>query len=253
MARTRAYLAQPHWWLEIAIVWSIFQAYSYVRNLGGKEVAPAFANGSAIEDLQERLHLAIEMPVNQWVNTQRLVADLSSVHYHTLHWWVTIGVAVWLYRTNRPAYRRASLVLAFTTLTALVGFYLIPTAPPRMYAGYHDILAQTASWGWWESSGSPGPESITNQFAAMPSLHCGWAIWAGLMIAIYARRTWVRVLGVVYPLTTFFVVVGTANHWILDIVVVAVIIAVAMVVVYRPWRQAAGAAVPEPAAERSAA
>lgn len=247
LTRVRGYLSQPRWWLEIALIWVIYQTYSFVRNLGGKDSAPAFANGTAIEDLEKRLFIGIEQPVNHWVNENRWIADLSALHYHTLHWWVTIGVAVWLYWTNRPGYRRASLVLALTTLIALAGFYLIPTAPPRMYGGYHDVMAQTATWGWWETSGSPGPESMTNQFAAMPSLHCGWAIWAGLMIVLYARRPWVRVLGAVYPFTTFFVVVGTANHYILDIVAVAGVIAVAMVIVYAPWRQAAGAVLRRPA------
>ena len=52
----------------------------------------------------------------------------------------------------------------------------------------------------------------------MPSLHCAWATWCGIMLFIFARRTWVRVLGVLYPLTTYFVVMGTGNHYLLDVI-----------------------------------
>jgi len=234
-ARLVRYLSRPHWWIEILLVWSIYQAYSYVRNLGGKETAPAMLNGEHILDIEKALHIDVELTLNRWLHDNPWLENLAALHYHTLHWWVTIGVAVWLYCTNRPGYRRASLVLALTTIIALVGFYLIPTAPPRMFDGYLDTMSYTSSWGWWGISGSPGPESITNEVAAMPSLHCGWAIWAGMMIALYARRRWLRVLGILYPMTTVFVVMATANHYLLDVVAIMVVLAVAMAVVYAPW------------------
>lgn len=241
LAGVMAYLAQPRWWVEILLIWGIYSAYSRVRNIGGKDVDRAFGNGRSIAQIEQHLHIAFEPALNRWVHVNGWVADLSALHYHTLHWWITIGVFVWLFWRRRESYRRASLVLALTTLIALAGFFLIPTAPPRMYPGYVDIMAQTASWGWWEGSGSPGPESVTNQFAAMPSLHCGWAIWCGVMIAMYARRTWVRVLGVLYPISTAFVVIGTANHYALDVIAIVAVIAVSMAIVYMPWRQAADA------------
>lgn len=230
------FLARPRWWLEILLVLGVYQAYSRVRNAGGHDVGKAFADGRSIAGVEEWLHIDIERRLNGWVHRTEPVADISALEYHTLHWWVTIGVVVWLFWRRRDEYRKASLVLALTTLLALAGFYLMPTAPPRMFPGYVDIMAQTASWGWWEASGSPGPQSVTNEFAAMPSLHCGWAIWCGLMIVLYARRTWVRVLGAIYPPMIAFVVIGTANHYVLDVVAIIAVIAVAMIVVHAPWK-----------------
>ncbi|MGK2319884.1 phosphatase PAP2 family protein [Gordonia rhizosphera] len=247
-ARATEFFAQPRWWVEMILVVGLYEIYTFVRNLGGTDVARSFGNGSTILEIERSLHIDVELSINRWVQEHSFVADASALYYNTLHWWVTIGVAIWLYSRHRHAegvprigigYRKASLVLAVTTLIALAGFYLIPTAPPRMYHGYVDIGAQTATWGWWAESGSPGPESFTNQFAAMPSLHAGWAIWCGLMIVLHARRTWVRVVGVLYPIVTVFVVVGTANHYLLDVVAVGVAIAVAWVVVGLPRRQAA--------------
>jgi hypothetical protein len=192
----------PRWGLELAVIYSIYRIYSYIRNLGGKDVEPAFRHGTAVLDLEKKLHIDVEMSLNRLGEHFTIVRDVASVHYHTLHWWMTIGTAAWLFITNKAGYRRGSFVLILTTLMALAGFYLMPTAPPRMYDGFVDTLAETSSWGWWSPSGSPGPDSLSNQFAAMPSLHCGWAIWCGLMIVLYAKRTWVRVLGALYPVSS---------------------------------------------------
>ncbi len=57
---------------------------------------------------------------------------------------------------------------------------------------------------------------LSNQYAAMPSLHIGWSLWCGVVIAIVAPKLWMKLLGMVYPLLTFSVIVGTANHYVLD-------------------------------------
>jgi hypothetical protein len=59
---------------------------------------------------------------------------------------------------------------------------------------------------------------MTNQYAAMPSLHVGWALWCGVMLWRFGGRRWTRVAGVAYPLLTAIVVMGTANHYSLDAV-----------------------------------
>jgi O-antigen ligase len=106
------------------------------------------------------------------------------------------------------------------TLLGLVGFMTLPLAPPRMMPGFIDTMAAFGSDGWWGTAASApkGLSSFTNQFAAMPSLHVGWAIWCGVMVSRYARRTWIRRLSVVYPAVVVLVVLGTANHYLLDAV-----------------------------------
>jgi hypothetical protein len=104
-------------------------------------------------------------------------------------------------------------VLLITTLVALVGFTLLPLAPPRMLHGYVDTVVTFHTWG---SFASPSVAKASNEFAAMPSLHIGWSMWCAFTIVSLARRRWVRVIGAVYPFATLFVILGTANHYVLD-------------------------------------
>ena len=93
-------------------------------------------------------------------------------------------------------------------------------APPRFVEGYTDVLALHSGVGWWgaDASAPRGLGDLTNELAAFPSLHAGWALWVALVLASAGvGRAW-RVAGFVYALTTAFVVVGTGNHWLLDVV-----------------------------------
>ena len=122
-------------------------------------------------------------------------------------------------------------MLITTTLVALGGFVLFPTAPPRLLsgAGYVDTVELYHTWG---SLADPDIAHHSNQFAAMPSLHIGWALWSGVAIFVCARHAWVKALGVLYPLGTFIVIIGTANHFILDAVAGVALVAVAFGVQY---------------------
>jgi hypothetical protein len=111
-----------------------------------------------------------------------------------------------------------------------VGFTLLPMAPPRMLPGFVDTLASTSSVGWWggDASAPRGLGALTNQLAAMPSLHVGWAVWVAWVVVTHSTRRWVRVLAVAYPIGTTLVVVATANHYLLDAVAGAAVVAVAI-------------------------
>jgi hypothetical protein len=89
-----------------------------------------------------------------------------------------------------------------------------------MLPGFIDTMARYGHEGWWGSAGSApkGVGSVTNQFAAMPSLHVAWAIWCAWMVARLARRAWVRRIAVAYPVVVVLVVLSTANHYLLDAV-----------------------------------
>lgn len=128
-------------------------------------------------------------------------------------------VLIWLYRIHPEVYRSARRLLLAATVVALVWFGAMPTAPPRLLpVGYPDVLAQTAEWGWWGSAGSAprGFGSLTNQYAAMPSMHVGWALWAGAAVALLHHRRAVRTAAAAYPALMTVVVVTTANHYVLD-------------------------------------
>ena len=106
-------------------------------------------------------------------------------------------------------------VLLVTNIVALIGFWFISLAPPRLLPGFVDTVIKFHTWG---SLASANVAKEANQFAAMPSLHIAWSLWCAFAIVTLAKRQWVRVLGALYPLATTFVVIGTANHFVLDAV-----------------------------------
>jgi hypothetical protein len=74
--------------------------------------------------------------------------------------------------------------------------------------------------------------SMTNQYAAMPSLHFGWSLWCGIMIVMLAPKAWMKALGVLHPLFTVSAIVATANHWVLDAAGGAVVIGTGFLLTY---------------------
>jgi hypothetical protein len=150
-------------------------------------------------------------------------------YYATMHFIVTIAVMVWLFVKRPHIYRGARTVLFVTTLAGLAGFYLYPLAPPRLLPQYSyvDTLTRFHTWG---SLADPKIAEHSNQYAAMPSLHIGWALWCGIALFLCARRTWVRLLGLLYPVATLIVIVGTANHFIIDAVGGAIAIGIGFAV-----------------------
>ena len=99
---------------------------------------------------------------------------------------------------------------------ALVGFALYPLLPPRLLPesyGYFDTMAEIG--GLW-SFDSGAMQKVSNQYAAMPSLHFGWALWCFMVLYPVLRKRWQRVLIALYPLATLFGIVVTANHYVLD-------------------------------------
>jgi hypothetical protein len=224
-----AWTRSSSWWREVVLVGILYGAYELSRGLGDINVHSAVANGQAILNWERLWHLAPERGLNEAIEHVTWIAVAASYFYSVMHYVVTPTVLVWMYRKHREQYGPARTALAFSTILGLLGYLFIPTAPPRMlrHSGLQDTLAHTAGYGWWGGEGSVprGLGALTNQFAAMPSLHVGWAIWCGVLIAMYARRRWVKVLGVMYPLTTTIVVMATGNHYLLDALAGAVTMA----------------------------
>jgi hypothetical protein len=209
------------WWRELAFVAVIYAAYDLTRGLGDGSIAEAVTNGRLFMHWEQVLHLDPEHTLNQAVHGVTFLAVLSSYFYSTMHFAVTLAVLVWMYRRHAAQYRFARSALAMSTVLGLIGFWLVPTAPPRLIAGsgIRDTLADVSRWGWWGGEGSVprGLGSLSNQFAAMPSLHVGWALWCGVLLVCYSSSRIVKTLGALYPIATSVVVMATGNHYLLDV------------------------------------
>jgi hypothetical protein len=145
-------------------------------------------------------------------------------YYATLHFAVTPAVLIWLYARRPQHYRAARTALYTATCLALVGFTFFALAPPRFLRseGFIDTIVAHHTHGSWDSG---HVSTVSNQYAAMPSVHIVWSAWCGLTLFFLARWTWLRVLGLCYPLATFVVIISTANHFFADAVAGAVTLA----------------------------
>ncbi|MEU0128728.1 MULTISPECIES: phosphatase PAP2 family protein [unclassified Streptomyces] len=208
---------RPRLWFEILLIAVSYWVYSLVRNAVPEQKAAALRNADWIWSLEHGVGLAFEETVNQAVNSVTWLIVSMNYYYATLHFVVTIGVLVWLFRRHPGRYAATRLVLFATTAVALLGYYLFPLAPPRLMngGGFIDTVMLHQTWG---SMASGNFKHMSNQYAAMPSMHIGWSLWCGLTICALASAPWARILGLLYPVATLVVIVATANHFWMDAV-----------------------------------
>jgi hypothetical protein len=208
---------RPRLWFEILLIAVSYWTYSLVRNAVPEQRTEALRNADWIWKAEHQLGIAVEESVNHAVNSVTWLIVTMNYYYATLHFIVTLGVLVWLFRSHPGRYAATRLVLFATTGVALAGYYLYPLAPPRLMNGGHfvDTVMVHQTWG---SMASGDLKNMSNQYAAMPSMHIGWSLWCGLTIFALASVPWVRVLGLLYPTATLVVIVATANHFWLDAV-----------------------------------
>ncbi|MDW6063325.1 phosphatase PAP2 family protein [Streptomyces sp. FXJ1.4098] len=208
---------RPRLWFEIALVAVSYWTYSLIRNAVPEQRHEALRNAGWIWEWEHQLGMAFEHGVNHAVDSVGWLIVGMNYYYATLHFIVTLGVLLWLYRWHPGRYAATRLVLFATTGVALLGYYFFPLAPPRLMAGgnFIDTVVAHDTWG---SMASGNLANMSNQYAAMPSMHIGWSLWCGVTIAVLARPVWVKALGLLYPAATLVVIVATANHFWLDAV-----------------------------------
>jgi hypothetical protein len=231
---------------EIILVVSVYSLYDVSRFLVEGDHDGAVRHGLSILNFERHLHIDPEHALNKLFSAHLLLALPADYMYAVLHYVVTPIVLIWLWRRHSSAYSRARTVLLVATVLGLVGFSLLPVAPPRLLPGFIDTMAKEAHYGWWgkDASAPRGFGGDTNQYAALPSLHVGWALWSGWQLIRHASRRYVQVLGGLYPIVISIVVIGTANHYLVDVFAgVAVLLAAWLFVAllsslqWLPWRR----------------
>ncbi len=202
--------------VEAALIAVGYLCYTLLRNAVPTHESRARLRAGELLRWESAVHLDPERTLNTALAGLRPLAVAADYYYATAHFLVVIAVAVWAARRAPGQARR--LRGAFYTLNglALAGFWLFPLAPPRLLTGYGfiDTVAAFHTWGSW---GSTSVDAASNQFAAMPSLHVGWALWCTVTIWTLTRHRIVRLLAAGYPVLTALVVLGTANHYLLDV------------------------------------
>jgi len=215
---------------ELAVVALLLVVYDHVRALAHVHQAAAVHHGSSILDLEHALHLNLEPAVNHWLSSQAVLGRLSVDYYQYLHVGVAMGLLVACYVYRPHVYRPARNALLFVNAVGLAVYVAYPVAPPRLLPG-STFLDMVSRAGFGSSHGGPIP---IDQYGAMPSLHLAWAVWAALIGFALTEVVWVRCLLLLHPIVTTFVVVGTANHYLLDAVMGGALACAAVACVFVP-------------------
>jgi hypothetical protein len=216
---------RSHWLRELVIVVIFYYSYEVIRRFVHlPKVRPlAFRNQLRLIDLERFLHIYSESAVQKAFLGATWFIKVMNVYYGTLHFIITGGLLLWVYLRRHEHYRQYRNLLGMTTALALIGYFAFPLAPPRMTPCHGCFVDTLDTVGGFWSYHSSAAKAIANPFAAMPSLHFGWALWCGTLLWSFARRRSLRTLSVIYPALTLLAIVVTANHFWLDAVGGAII------------------------------
>ena len=216
------------WWREVIYILVFYVVYTAIRNTqGSASVSEAKARGNAelVIDWERAIGLFQEHRIQDVFLDARWFIQFWNIFYGTAHFVVTAGALIWMFRAMKGRYPLMRNTLACTTALALIGFATFPLMPPRLLGqyGFVDTLAEIG--GLW-SFDSGTMQKISNQYAAMPSLHFAWSTWSAMVLVPLLKSTWAKALAIAYPVMTLFAIVVTANHYWLDAVGGAVVLGV---------------------------
>lgn len=225
----------PHGWrdllLQLGLFFFVYEGYQLVRGIVDGKASLAYANAGRVVDLERALGTFVEPRLQKSVLDHPWLIDIANWMYVNSHFVVTTTFLVWLYlfRNQHFAFVRNMFMVAMGL--ALLGYALYPTAPPRLLPadGFTDTIASFTNL----NQDGHAASLLINKYAAVPSMHCGFALMvAGTMIAIVRNRLG-RVLWALYPLVVFAVVIVTGNHFWFDGLVGAFVAAVSALVAHR--------------------
>jgi hypothetical protein len=248
-ARTRTDVVSRAWearwpiWAEVLCFVALMFIYELVRGIvapSGPGVDTAFANAADIVDIERSLGLLVEPDIHEWALANP-VAEFLTTWYYTLAYvggYVVMFVWTWFFR--RPYFAAFRNWFWTSSMVALIGYWLYPLAPPRFTEfGQEDPTAEALRLGgaldWFQV--------FRNEYAAMPSMHCGLALLMAISLFWMLRPSPWRWLILTWPPIMIFTVMATANHWWLDAVGGAIAVTVGFLIVApltrhlpAPWR-----------------
>ncbi|GAA3009543.1 inositol phosphorylceramide synthase [Streptomyces fulvorobeus] len=224
--------ARPPLVRELLLVAGLFLVYKLGRQAANGHVEEAFRNAGHVWSFERAVRLPGEGAVQALLLRGDTLVHAANTYYATVHFPATLLFLLWLYRRRPRHYVWSRRILAVLTGAALALHLLFPLAPPRMLDAA--ALVDTGQvYGPTVYGDTPATDSMANQFAAMPSLHFGWAAMVAVGLIVATRSRW-RWLWLLHPAATLLVIVGTANHYWLDAIVVSALLAVAFAALRPP-------------------
>lgn len=234
--RTDFTTAPPRWWREVLIATAFYLIYSAIRNVFGASAESrtiAFRHARSVIEAESWLGLWIEPTIQQWYLSLPFngFIRLWNIFYGTAHFVVTVGVLMYTFVRAPRRYAFARTMLAATTAFALIGFATYTLMPPRLLdanspygacsgleqgCNGYGLIDTIERWGGIWKFGEGGMAAVSNQYAAMPSLHFGWSAWCAITMILVIGTGWRRWLWLLYPAVTTFCIIITANHYWFD-------------------------------------
>ena len=223
----------PRGWLDLfrqVLIWFGFVlAYQVARGVADRSPNVAFENARSVIDVERRVTGLWELSLQSWTQSFHVLGVLTSWTYW-LSQFAVVGLSLlWVYFRRYGHFIRFRNLLMLANVLGLVGYVLLPTAPPRYFPelGFVDTLAAVGT----ANHGSSLVELASNPYAAMPSLHSADALIVGVVLAFLVRPIWLKALCLLWPAWVWFAVMATGNHFWLDIVAgIAVALAAAAVI-----------------------
>jgi len=224
-------------WFEIFLIATSYYVYSKVRNnYGSRAVEPEVAaeNADQVIDIERAMGLYFEADVQMFFEGQTTFLQFWNIFYGAMHFVMTYVVLVFLFLRFPEKYRFWRRTLGLTSVLGLIGYATYPLMPPRLmsscgaYGGcrpdspFVDTLITAG--GFWNFE-TPAIAALTNQYAAMPSLHMAWAIWVALAAAPQLTKRFGKVAFAAYPFMMCFAIVVTGNHFVIDAIAGAIVLA----------------------------
>ena len=224
----------PRGWLDLfrqLLIWFGFAlAYQVARGAADRSPAKAFENARSVIDFESRATGLWELSLQSWTESSHALAVTMQWTYWLSQFFVVAVALFWVYLRHHESFTRFRNVLILTNVFGLLGYVLLPTAPPRMFPefGFVDTLAGLGS----PNHGSSIVQLASNPYAAMPSLHSADALIVGIVLAVLVRSPILKAVWLLWPAWVWFSVMATGNHFWLDIAAGVLVAAVAAPIVY---------------------
>lgn len=216
---------------QLGALLSLEQAYEFLRAQIPQETDLALINAYRVLDLEWRYGFFVEERMERFFLHYQAVMGAVYGIYALGHLVVTIGVLALIYIRHRDRYPFVRNLIMVTTGIALLVYYLYPTAPPRMLPQYGFVDPLILNHVVAAGGEQPG-SYLYNPYAAMPSLHVGYALVVAWALVLAYRSLCVRAAAVLYPVAMAACVVISGNHWLLDVLGAVITVAVAGAVVF---------------------
>ncbi|MCW3016845.1 MAG: hypothetical protein JWO02_3937 [Solirubrobacterales bacterium] len=204
---------------QIALFASAYYAYRFLRGVvdDGQGAAIAFQNARDLISIEQTLGIFSERNLQKWTGGWDVSTDFASLVYINAQTTIVLAAIVYLYLRHNARYYFVRNMMIVAMAIALIGYIVYPTAPPRFFFpeyGFRDTVSEFTGVGHTDVK----VNALFNPYAAVPSMHCCFAIIIGGTLSTLSKHRVTRILWAAYPILMTWIVVVTGNHWILDAV-----------------------------------